>query len=331
VSNGHMQRLRWVWALLTPALMAGFGNTSSSSAAQANSGGKAQPAESSNLWFSARVAHSDRLENAFSYRFYDEPRQLVIILNIGHEGLQSAQADQRDFARQLRVVMKDAENRPVALETEGTFWRFADAGRVQIHAGEPLHVVSGRGIEWELRLQRADGQRFATGPHAIELSLAGPFTALRLADGSMPRSRQSSDAVLTIRLGSPTNARERSSMHELAAQEAIQERRYADAAAAAQRAIDADPSNGHAYTVLGGAFLHLNRCPEAAAALEKVLQFGLTGRTAIPELLAQAYVCAGDEKNAKRVLRLRGIPEAQLDAEIARRARLQEAVGGGRR
>jgi len=43
------------------------------------------------------------------------------------------------------------------------------------------------------------------------------------------------------------------------------------------------------------------------------------------------YVCVGDEKNAKRVLRFRGVPEAQLDAEIACRARLQEAVGGGRR
>ena len=53
-------------------------------------------------------------------------------------------------------------------------------------------------------------------------------------------------------------------------------------------------------------------------ALEKVLQRErIGGRAVIPDVLAQAYVCSGDEKNARRVLRLQGIPKARLDAEIA--------------
>jgi lipopolysaccharide biosynthesis regulator YciM len=106
-------------------------------------------------------------------------------------------------------------------------------------------------------------------------------------------------------------------MHAVAAQEAMRERRFEDAAAAAQRAIDANPSNAGAYTVLGGASLQLNKCREAVRALERVLEVALIGHSAIPELLAQAYVCAGDTANAKRLLRRRGFPEARLDAEIA--------------
>jgi tetratricopeptide (TPR) repeat protein len=312
-----MKWMACLCAFLAPALVTGPNGLLNSAAVQA------QP--SAYLWFGARVAHSDRLENAFSYRLYDQPFEPAIVLNIGHVGFQSPKADQQDFARGLRVAMKDEEDKPVALETDGTFWRFADWGRVQLQIGEPLDVVSGRGIEWELRLHRADGQRFATGRHTIDLSLAGPFAAMRLADGSTPRIRYSSEAVLTIRLGPPTTARERSRMHELAAQEAMQERRYADAAAAAERARDADPSGFGAYAVLGGVYLQLDRCPEAVAALEKVVEIARTGRTAIPEMLAQAYVCVGDVPNAIRVLGLRDIPKAQLDAEIARRRQIVES------
>ena len=293
-------------AFLTSALMAG----------------PAQPTfRSANLGFSARVAHGYRLENVRTFRLYEEPRHIVLIVTIGHNALEPATADPRAFARELRVAIRDGDDRPVPTETEGTFWRFiasapVDRARVRLGATEPLQLAIGRTIDWELRLQRADGQRFAAGPHTIDLSLAGPFSTLRLPDGSTPRS-SSSEMALTIHLGSPANDHERGSMHALAAEEAMQERRYADAAAEAQRAIDADPSSAGPYTVLGGAFLQLNRCREAAAALEKVLPIGLAGYTGIPQLLAHAYVCAGDEKNARRVLRLAGFSGAGLDREIA--------------
>jgi len=274
----------------------------------------------------AREAQSDQLEKGRSYRLYEEPQQLVIILTVRHDSFEPATADQQAFTRQLLVAVRDNDDAPVAVETAGTFWRplaVDQLARVQLDESEPLQIAPRRSIEWELRLERADGQRFATGLHTIDFSLAGPFRALRLPDGSRLGS-SNSETVLTIRLGPPTNARERGRMYSLAAQEAMEERRYADAAAAAQRALDADPSGLGLgpYVVLGIASLHLDRCAEAAAALEKVFQMALTGRTAIPELLAQAYVCLGDVPNAIRILGLRDIPKAQLDAEIARRRQI---------
>jgi len=271
----------------------------------------------SNIWLSARVAHANALERARSYRLYNEPREIVVILTIGHDSLEPATADQQVFAKHVRSAITDDDDKPIAIETDATFWRLAERGRVQLDPNEPLRVVSGHDIEWQLRFRRADGQRFATGRHVVDLSLVGPLRTLRLGDGSTPGARPS-ETSLAIHLGPPRNAVERSSMHELAAQEAMQERRFEDAAAAAQEAIDANPSNVGAYTVLGGASLQLNKCHEAAVALEKVLQRALVGRTAIPDLLLQAYVCSGDENNARRMLRLRGIPEARLDAEVAR-------------
>lgn len=315
--------MHWLWcvtACLATLLMAGPDTTSGPVAAPGSIAASAQQPtfRTSNISFSARVAHGDALENFRSYRLYNEPQQIVIILTIGHASLEPAIADQQTFAKQFRSAMKDDDDKPIAIETEGTFWQFAETGRVQLDPTEPLRVVSGRAIEWELRFRRADGQRFATGRHVVDLSLVGPLRTLRLGDGSTPGARPS-ETSLAIHLGPPRNEVERSRMHELAAQEAMRERRFEDAAAAAHKAIDANPSNAGAYIVLGGASLQLNKCREAAVALERVLQRArIGGRSAIPyELLAQAYVCSGDEKNARRVLRLQGIPGARLDAEIA--------------
>ena len=318
MSNVHVHWLWCVIACLAPPLMAGTDTTSGAVAARSSFASPAQQPtfRSSKVGFSARVAHSDQLETARSYRLYDEPLQIVLILTIFYDSLEPATADQRAFARQMRVAIRTEGGAPQPVTTDGTFWRYGDGGRLALDAGEPLRVVSGRGIEWELRLRRADGLRFTTGRHTIDLSLSGSFTTLRLADSSLPGARLS-ETLLTIQLGPPANADELGKMHALAALEAMLERRFEDAAAAAQKAIDANPPNAGAYTVLGGAFLQLNKCHEAAVALEKVLQRALIGHTSIPNLLAQAYVCSGDENNARRVLRLRGIPEARLDAEIA--------------
>jgi hypothetical protein len=321
VSNARMKWVGCLCAFLAPALIAGPDSPFNSAAVQV------QPSvRPSNVWVMAREAQSDQLEKGRSYRLYEEPQQLVIILTVRHDSLEPATADQQAFTRQLLVAVRDNDDAPVAVETAGTFWRphaVDQPARVQLDESEPLQIAPRRSIEWELRLERADGQRFATGLHTIDFSLGGPFRALRLPDGSRLGS-SNSETVLTIRLGPPTNARERGNMHALAAQKAMQERRYADAAAAAERARDADPSGFGAYAVLGGAYLQLDRCAEAVAALEKVVEIARTGRTAIPEWLAQAYVCVGDVPNAIRVLGLRDIPKAQLDAEIARRRQLIE-------
>lgn len=326
VSNVHVWRFCWLCALLASSLMAGTGHPFRAIAAQINIAGAAQQVfRSSNLSFSARVAHSDPLQNAREYRFYEEPVQLDIILTIGHHTEDVATADRELFARQLRVAMKDDNNRPIAIETAGTFWRLLlGLTRVELGPAEPLQIALGRAIEWDIRLRRADGQHFSTGRYTIDLSLAGPFATLRLDDGSAPRSL-SSETALTIHLGPPTSARERGRMHALAAQEAMQGRRYAEAAAAARRAIDADPSNASAYAALGGAALQLDQCREAAAALEKWLTYPV-GRDRAAPTLAQAYVCAGDEENARRVLRLQGISEDRFDAELGRLRQLVESM-----
>ena len=327
VSNVHVHWLSVFVAILalrpglsSATLMAGLHTTSGPVDAPRNiAAPDQQPTfRTSNIWLSARVAHGDALEHARSYRLYNEPLEIVVILTIAHKSLEPATADQQVFAKLLRSAMKDDDDKPIATETDGTFWRSTERGRVQLGPHEPLRIVSGHGIEWELRFRRADGQRFATGRHVVDLSLVGPLRTLRLGDGSTPGAR-SSETSLAIHLGHPRSAGERSRMHELAAHEAVRERRFEDAAAAAQKAIDANPSNTNAYLVLGGASLQLNKCREAAVALEKVLQRArIGGRAVLPyELLAQAYVCSGDEKNARRVLRLQGIPKARLDAEIA--------------
>jgi hypothetical protein len=267
-------------------------------------------------WLTAYVEHSRQLEEPHSYRIYEEPEELRIILNLGHDGVQPASADQRTFAERLRVAVIDDRDESVDVEIEGTFWWTAIRPRTQLDPGEPIVLASPSSIDWKLQVRRADGQRFRAGRHAIIVSTAESFATLRLADGSRTGAAVS-ERRLTIETGLPTNLRERSQMHWVAAERAYEQGRFADVVAAARQAFDAHPHSGGSY-ILGMSFLRLGKCREAAAALEGLLQVGLIARSSIPEFLAYAYVCANDESNARRVLRRRGFAAAQLDAEIAR-------------
>jgi hypothetical protein len=333
VKARYMQQPWWLCALLTPALLAAPGNASRVGALGESVPGTAQPTvRSSNVSFSARVPDADRLDSASarSFRLYDEPDQIIVIITIDHRSPEVATADSRIFAAALQVSIKGSDQRLIPIDTDGTFRRLLTAAdRVPLGANEALQIASGRRIEWELRLQRADGQRFGAGRHTIDLSLAGPFAVLRLPDGSAPRS-VSPATSLTVTLGAPTDLRERANSHYLTAQKASKERRFSDAAAGAQRALDADPYNARALVLLGFSLMQMDRCPAAAAALEKVLQLHLRARSAVPGALAQAYICAGDEANARRVLGLWGMPAPRVDAEIARLRQVVERRGAQR-
>jgi Flp pilus assembly protein TadD len=91
---------------------------------------------------------------------------------------------------------------------------------------------------------------------------------------------------------------------------------HQQALAAYQRALSADPSNGRTKTMIAFMYLRLNRYQEAIRPLEDVLA-GAVGERNLSFVLALAYVGAGDEGDAVRVLRwTAGLPEDQVRTEV---------------
>ena len=77
-----------------------------------------------------------------------------------------------------------------------------------------------------------------------------------------------------------------------------------------------DPSDSRTKTMMAFMYLRLNRYQEAIRPLEDVLA-GAVGEKNLSFVLALAYVGAGDEGNAVRVLRwTAGLPEDRVRTEV---------------
>jgi Flp pilus assembly protein TadD len=85
------------------------------------------------------------------------------------------------------------------------------------------------------------------------------------------------------------------------------------------RARAADPADYLSMIDLGIAHLRVNRYTEAIVEFENALRLmPRRDRSAVPSLLAFAYVALRDESNAARVLREAGVLESKIPSDLDR-------------
>src|SRR5262245_46626069 len=126
---------------------------------------------------------------------------------------------------------------------------------------------------------RAEGwstdRAIVLGQRQIQRSPQNPMAYFRLGDAYIQKSRQSGDlGYLTLAEQALRKSLELSPRNAAAARHLAyvfsSRHEFADAAAQARKAIDLDPSDAHAYGVLGDALLELGRYDDADQAFRKM-------------------------------------------------------------
>jgi hypothetical protein len=208
-------------------------------------------------------------------------------------------------------------------ELEVDYQRLQERVRVSVTGDREIPSVatwpSGTGStrrQWTITLTRKDGQPFAVGRYKINVSVAAAYEVMRAPDGKRLRGveHQSVDAFVVIQ--PPANAQERAAAYRL-----LGKRKLVEDPAEGLRlfvlATEADPTDRGAMLDLGRAYVQTRRCRDAIPVFERALR-PLHAHSVIPDALAHAYVCVGDEKRAAQVLREIGRSEEHITDTIER-------------
>ena len=113
-------------------------------------------------------------------------------------------------------------------------------------------------------------------------------------------------------------------MHRAAAVKASAENRYEDAAVSFEKALEATPANLELVAGLGNVYIVLKRYRDAIDVFERVLPRVVGKGSAIPMMLALAYVAEREDRNAATVLRMDGRNERQIADDLQALQRLAE-------
>jgi lipopolysaccharide biosynthesis regulator YciM len=125
------------------------------------------------------------------------------------------------------------------------------------------------------------------------------------------RCLQKSRPVTSRHLTTPT---ERSRRNRLLGLEAAESGSLAQASDFLEEAVAADPSDDASKLALAGVSIARARYEQAVALLESI--FRPRSGSHVAQMLAQAYLGVGDERNAERVLRTAGFGDAVIAAQI---------------
>ena len=176
---------------------------------------------------------------------------------------------------------------------------------------------------WTVSVERLDGSPFVEGEYGIAVDMADLRTVLRKPDDTRWSGRQiNATWRLQLTVRQVASRADRIAQYRWMATDA-QFSRYAwdDAVDAYARVLALDPDDTRSRSFQAGLLLMLGRYREATAAYERLgpaFSQSTLGRSA----MARAYVGAGDEAGATRVLRLDGVVESRIPAALQELRRL---------
>jgi hypothetical protein len=243
-------------------------------------------------WY-VTVLHAHSTGN--THRLYDAPRELGVSLAMSNDSGAELEVDYQRLQERVRVsVIGDRE--------------------IPVIAAWPLGAGSARA--WTITLTRKDGQPFAVGRYKIDVSIAAAYEVMRAPGGKRLRGVEHQSVGAFVVIQPPANARERAAAYRL-----LGKRKVVEDPAEGLRlfvlAAEADPTDRGALVDLGRAYVQTRRCRDAIRVFERALR-PLDGHSVVPDALAHAYVCVGDEKRAAQVLRESGRSEERITDSLER-------------
>jgi len=280
------------------------------------------------IW-SARIADADLLTEARSFRVYETPDELQLILGLSNDTSTSFVLTQEAVEQAVSIVLVSSET-----EIPATFtWSLRRIGLSlpPTSPSESIDIPSGSGATWNVSVRRQDSRAFVANRYSLLLTYH-PIAATSASDPTQkvtPRLGFSKTSVFAV-TGPAITDSERAAAHRYSGQKALLSGDNVAAIRAYQESLKLEAENLVALSGLGWALLQSGRFAEAVDVLELRLKKsdGALGRSLLPSHLATAYVGAGNELRARDVLQKAGYTSDAVEIEIAR---LREVVDKIRR
>jgi tetratricopeptide (TPR) repeat protein len=285
-----------------------------------SSGAVAQPARAVVQW-GARVAEADDLTpNARSYRLFQSPDQVSILLIFTNFSAFGVTIDTQRFRDLVRVKVRAGAEVPVETQWEWTLRRSGESYSTNVP--EHVELEAGAGFAWAFTVRQTSGEVFSLQDYEIDIVLADAVSSLRDEDRNPYSGRILPSTQLHLSVALPETVADFARMHRLRARLAAEAGQGTQAIESYRRALAFLPDDFELNASLGHTYLGLNRYPEAAAVYERVLPAVAGRESIIPLMLALAYVGAGEEAKAAQLLESNGLPAARTPEAIRELRRL---------
>jgi tetratricopeptide (TPR) repeat protein len=251
-----------------------------------------------------------------AYRLFQETSELVLDVSLFNDSRLPIIIPTGKFVDGARVRITSTSEIPVEARWESEVRHSRESYATPLGIDEEIRVEPSAGLQWKLVVRPlSDG--FKRGKYRLDISMANAFASISGPESAPWKGHILPNFRLHLDIGSPSTAAETATMYNARGKAALQGNQVDEAIDWFTRATKASPADVESWAGLGHAYLAKNRYREAISAYESVI--GIPGnRAQIHQLLALAYVGAGDEGNAVRVLRVTGKPETSIAPEIER-------------
>lgn len=278
-------------------------------------------AQSEYLFWTAKVYGAETLApQARTFSLWVPVNELRIEVATKNEGQQALLVDSGAFVGAVTAELLES-GRPVPTRVvwDPTFRGLIENDDIPWATGVQHMLEPDSAIRWTVRLQPGDGA-LRDGQYTVAIDLRKALqTAFLKPNGGRWIGRAPQRTELTVHVRTPTTANDANRSEQARGRLALKERRYGDALAAFLRAAAAGPPDVGLSADLGFAYLGISAFPDAITWLERALSLSSPAyKSALPGMLALAYVGNGDDVNAARILRSRGKSTEETAREIIR-------------
>jgi hypothetical protein len=270
--------------------------------------------------WSFRMLYAEELKAPpVGYRGFAETDELRFVFSLVNDsGTTSLRIDQPRLRATFWLNMRRGGEIPLGVRWLHEVSSSETFKWTPIGPDESVVVAPRNSVTWMVVVARVDGQPFSAGEYLMSLGTVNTRSAVQRDDGGPWTGRlpeRAEGGELAIHIRPPSSNAERARMHGIAGAIADAQGALEEALEEYSRLFELDPTNGRTRELLGYANMKLGRYREAISHFEQLFA-GRTEDPVLSQVLAQAYVNAGDEGNALRVLRMSGRPENRISAEM---------------
>lgn len=275
--------------------------------------GQSRPdARGTTRWFLEPAAAERMGSHADTYRLYDSPRSIRLLLTIVNESPTAIEFDHATLRREFRLAF----NGRAGLYATWAPDMASSMGRVALNLDREVRIGAGDAASWEIVVRRSDGESFSAGTHVFTATMNNALRSLRSTDGRPVHTAWVRETSLTLHAGPPSGPRERADELRSRA-ERIKITNPKEAIRLLHEAQAFDPANSRILLALGQAYVDIERYKESLPFFERALAMQANARqSSIPYSLAFVYVALGNEAEARRVLRAGGVSNEGVDRSL---------------
>lgn len=256
-------------------------------------------------WFLEPAAAERMGSQPRTYRLYDTPDSIRLLLTIVNESPAAIEFDHAALRREFRLTLSGRAGLYATWAPDMA----SSTGRVALNLDREVRISAGDAASWEIDVRRNDGASFRAGKHVITATMNNALRDLRSAKGRPVHTASAGDTSLTLHVGPPSGPRERADELRSRA-ERIQRTNPKEAIGLLHAAQAFDPADLGILLALGQAYVAVHRYKESLPFFERALAMQTNAhRSSIPYSLAFVYVALGNEAEARRVLRAGGVSD----------------------